>query len=137
ARPSRVVDDRLDLAAMTHDPRVFQEARHVAIGEARHAVDVEPVKGRAEALTFGQDRAPAEPRLKPLQAQLLEQSSVVSDGEAPLAVVVVEKLRSGAAPAAAGLAVRADEAQAHVLRHSSNTISTLRMAPPPTTSPTP
>src|SRR5262245_34103161 len=85
-----VVDDRLDLAAVADDARVREQAGHVASSEASDAFDVEASKRGAEALALGQDGAPAEPGLKPLEAQLLEQPLVITDRETPLGVVVLE-----------------------------------------------
>src|SRR5512138_2763631 len=59
-----VVDDGLDLAAVAHDARVLQQALHVALGEARHALDVEAVEGGAEVFALGEDGAPREAGLE-------------------------------------------------------------------------
>ena len=58
------------------------------------------MEGSAEILPLGEDGAPAEPRLKSLEAQLLEQAMIVADGIAPFAVVVVKEIRCRTGPAA-------------------------------------
>lgn len=65
---------------------------HVALVALGDGSDVEAREGRAEVLALGEDRAPAQPGLEALQAQLLEQAPVVGDGKDPLAVVVGEEL---------------------------------------------
>ena len=114
----RVVDDRLDLAAMADDALVLEQALDVALREARDPVEIEVMEGGAEILALGEDGAPAQARLEALEAQLLEQAPVVVDREAPFGVVIAEKLRRGAAPAASRLAVRADDRRTHVFKAS-------------------
>src|SRR5262245_59136244 len=99
---------------MADDALVLQQALDVAIGEARDPVEIEMVEGGAEILPLGKDRAPAEPGLKSLEAQLLEQAMIVADRKAPFAVVIAKKIRCRPGPAASRLAVRADDRRAHL-----------------------
>src|SRR5690606_22748812 len=96
-----IVDHGFDLAAVADDALVGEEALDVACGEPRDAVEIEVVEGGAEVLALGEDRAPAEARLKSLEAELLEQATVVAHGVAPFVVVIGDVLRRGAAPPAA------------------------------------
>ena len=90
-----------------------EQAIEVALGEARDLVEIEIMEGGAEVLALGQDGAPAEPGLKALQAELLEQAMVVGHRKAPFLVVIGEKLGRRPAPAAARLAVGSDHRRAH------------------------
>src|SRR5262249_145388 len=63
----------------------------------------------AEILALHEDGSPAQPGLKALEAELLEQPLIVDDRIAPLLVVILHVLRSRRAPAAPRLAVRAHE----------------------------
>src|SRR5580704_1291447 len=119
-RTLRVVDDRLDLAAVAHDPRVREQALDVALAEAGDAPEVEAGEGRPERVALAQDRQPRQARLKALEAQLLEQPHVVGNREAPLCVVIGEVLGSRARPPAARDRVRArQQAVDGRLAHSS------------------
>src|SRR5712671_979935 len=89
----RIIDDRLDLAAVTDDPFVLEQTRDVALGEARDPVEIEIMEGGTEILALGEDRAPAQSGLKTLQVQFLEQAPIVIDRKAPFGVVIGEKLR--------------------------------------------
>src|SRR5690606_7228449 len=60
-----------------------------------------------------QNRAPAEPRLKALEAQLFEEPVIVADRKAPFVVVVLEKLGCRTAPATARLTIGAIPHAAH------------------------
>src|SRR5262245_22318307 len=73
------------------------------------------MKGGAEILALGQDGAPAQPGLKALEAQFLEQAPVIIDREAPLGVVIGQEVRGGTAPSAAQLPVRPRYGRAHML----------------------
>src|SRR4030081_3453372 len=53
------------------------------------------------------------PRLESLQAQLLKETYVVRDREAPLGVVVSAVFRRRVSPPAAGHAIRADDDPSH------------------------
>src|SRR5690606_17547776 len=108
-----IVDHGFDLAAVADDALVGEEALDVACGEPRDAVEIEVVEGGAEVLALGEDRAPAEARLKSLEAELLEQATVVAHGVAPFVVVIGDVLRRGAAPPAALQAVGTRDRRGH------------------------
>src|SRR5712671_3095110 len=55
----RIVDDGLDLAAVTDDPFVLEQTHDVALGEARDPVEIKIMEGGTEILALGEDRAPA------------------------------------------------------------------------------
>src|SRR6185503_8654932 len=112
-RAFRVVDHRLDLAAMAHDAFVLEQPLDVARREARDAVEIEAVERGAEVLALGEDRPPAQTGLETLEAELLEQPAVVADREAPFGVVIVQELGRRAAPAAARLAIGTGDRCAH------------------------
>src|SRR5262245_1424965 len=99
--PSRIVDDRFDLAAMADDAFILEQTADVALRETRYPVEIEIMERCAEVLALCEDGAPAQSGLKTLQAQFLEQSLIITDREAPLGIVIAEKLRCGAGPAAA------------------------------------
>src|SRR5437764_13879910 len=73
---------------MAHDAGVCEQPPDVAVAEAGDTLEVEARECRAEVLALPQDREPRQPGLEALQAQLLEQSLLVVDREAPLGVVV-------------------------------------------------
>ena len=56
-RPPRIVDGRLDLAAMADDAVVREQAPDIAVGEARDPVEIEITERRAEVLALGEDGA--------------------------------------------------------------------------------
>ena len=93
---------------MADDACVFEQTLEVALGEARYPVEIETMEGGAEVFALGEDGAPAQPGLKTFQAQFLEEAMVIPDREAPFGIVVGEKLRRGAAPAAAWFAIGTD-----------------------------
>src|SRR5205085_11032589 len=102
---ARVRDRSFDLPAMAHDRRVGEEPLDVAAGESGHALRLEPLEGRAEALTLAQDREPAAPGLEPLEAQPFVEAALVADRPSPLLVVVDDVERVGHRPAACQLDV--------------------------------
>jgi len=56
----RIIDDCLDLAAVTNDPFVLEQMRDISLGEARYSVEIEIMEGGAEILALGEDGAPAQ-----------------------------------------------------------------------------
>jgi hypothetical protein len=86
---ARVRDRGLDLEPVPHDRRVREETVDVRGAKSGHAFRVEIREGTAEPLALPQDRQPRQPRLEAFEAELLEQSALVEDRPAPLAVVVV------------------------------------------------
>src|SRR5688572_24922501 len=87
---------------MTYDPGVLQEPVDVTRGEARHAIDIEAGKRLTEVFPLAQDRQPAQSRLEALETDLLEQTTVIAHGPAPLFVVVLHVEGIGSSPPAAG-----------------------------------
>ena len=67
----------------------------------RHPLVVEAEERVAKRVPLAQDREPAQSRLEPFEADLLEQAPVVGDREAPLAIVIRDVERVVAAPGAA------------------------------------
>src|SRR5262249_52692042 len=102
----RIVDRRLDLAAMADDPSVGEEAGDVTLTEARDPRWYEVAKCAAEVLALVEDREPREPRLEALQPELLEDARAVGDRSSPLLVVVRDVERIRGPPPAPGDAVR-------------------------------
>jgi len=96
-------------AEVTDDPRVGQQARHVACPEARHLRRIEAGERAAERLALPQDREPRESRLEPLETDLLEEPAIVRDGTPPLVVVIGDVVLLRPAPEAAGTPVRSDD----------------------------
>ena len=96
-----VVDDRRDLGAVAHDPRVEHELLHAGVGEARDLGGLEAGEAGAVALALVEDRPPRQPGLRALEAELLEQADAVVLGDTPLDVVVVDHERVVARPRAA------------------------------------
>ena len=79
----------------------FAEQRVDAAGrEAGDALEVEAREGAAERLALAEDGQPAQARLEPFEADLLEQAVVVGDRPAPLGVVVRAVLVRRRAPPA-------------------------------------
>src|SRR5688572_1722566 len=87
---------------MADDPLVAQQPVDVTPVEPGDAIDVEPGKTGAEVLPFPQDRQPAQARLEPFQAYLLEQTTVVVDRSSPLFIVVLHVQRIAAGPPTSG-----------------------------------
>src|SRR5581483_8260922 len=90
---------RLDLAAVTDDPGVFEEPVDVALAVAGDAVGFEAGECRAKPLALAQDRQPREPRLKALETEPLVEPPLLADRPAPLLVVVDVVARVGRRPA--------------------------------------
>src|SRR5262245_7905671 len=73
------------------------------------------MEGRPEILALGQDRAPAQSGLKTFQTQFFEQPPIITHRTTPFMVVIIQKFRRGAAPAAPRLTVRTNDSFAHEL----------------------
>ena len=91
-----IADRRFDLAAMSHDAGIAEQALDVALPEARHLLEVELRERRAERVALPQDREPRQPRLEALETELFEEPAIVGDRKAPLVVVVVDVEPGGA-----------------------------------------
>ena len=97
---ARVVDRRGDLAAVTHDARIGEQALHVTIVEAADHARVEAGERLTEVVALAQDGQPRQPGLEPLEAELLVEPVVVGDRPAPFGVVVRDVQRVVSAPPA-------------------------------------
>jgi len=84
-----VVDGGVDLAAMAHDARVLEQAVDAATVEPRDRVDLEIGETRAEVFALVENREPAEPGLKPFEAEFLEDPPIVPRGHTPFVIMVV------------------------------------------------
>ena len=82
---------------------------HVAVVESRHLCDIELGERSPKVLALAQDRQPRQPRLEPLQAQLLEQPPIVVDRPPPLVIVIGDVIGEVAGPPAPGAAVVPDD----------------------------
>ena len=100
-RGTRVLDRRLDLAAVTDDARVAEQALDVGLGHGGDALGVEPVEHLAERRSAPEDRDPRQPGLEALEAHLLEEAHRVVLRGSPLLVVVAAVLGVVRAPRAA------------------------------------
>ena len=104
-----VVEGRLDLPAMPHDPGVRQKSVDATCVETRHLIDFKVGKSIAEVFPLVENRQPTQARLKPLQTQLLEDPSVVACGTAPLLVVVRAVRFAAHRPPAAGYSISSSD----------------------------
>ena len=77
-RRPRVLDRRLDLAAMADDPGVAEQPLDVALAEARDRLRVEAGERVPEVLPLAQDRQPGEPGLEALEAEPLVDAGLVA-----------------------------------------------------------
>src|SRR5262245_19879538 len=98
---SGVVDRRFNLAPMTDDAAVAEQASDVAGAEPCHAREVEIGKRPPERVALAKNRQPAQSRLKSFETDLLEQPVVSGDRASPFVVVVADIQRIGARPPAA------------------------------------
>lgn len=92
----------MHLEAVADDPRIFQQRVDLPLSVPGHLLHVEPVERLDVAISSFQYRDPAQPRLRPLQHQKLEQPPVVMDRHPPLRVVVFHIERVVPAPRTAG-----------------------------------
>ena len=83
-----VVDRRLDLRAVAHDPGVEHQPVDVVGAEGRHRLRLEPRERRPVPVALPQDRRPREARLGALERQHLEQVPSIARRQPPLLVVV-------------------------------------------------
>ncbi len=99
-----------DLAPVTDDAGILQEARDLGLAPAGQDGEVEVGEGAPEVLPFGENGAPAQSGLEPFEAELLEQPPVVGHRAAPFPVVIglVEGVADAPGTAAAAVPSRAD-----------------------------
>jgi hypothetical protein len=86
---------------MADDAFILEQAIEIPLSEARYPVEIEIKERSAKVLALGKDGAPAQPGLKTLQTEFLEQATIIVDRETPFTVVITKKFRCGATPAAA------------------------------------
>ena len=125
----RVRDRGLDLAAVAHDADVAEQPLHVDRSEAGDRCDVEPRERLPEALALSEDRQPRQPRLEPLQTQLLEEAIVVEDRSAPFVVVIGDVVGCRGAPTAPFAPVGADNQIVHAPEHARGSAATAPRRP--------
>ena len=87
-RPFGIVDGRTNFAAVAHDARIEQKPSNVGLIKPGHQISVEICECSAKHVTFVQDREPRQTRLKALEANFLEKSSVIKHRGAPFTVVI-------------------------------------------------
>jgi|SRR6188472_4253641 hypothetical protein len=83
---------------MANDALVSEQLRHIACGEPRDAIDVEVRECVAEVLALPEDRQPAQAGLEAFEADLLEETSIISDRLPPLTIVILDVERICPAP---------------------------------------
>jgi hypothetical protein len=86
---------------MPNDAFVAKQPRDIACRVSTDTIDIEVRERAAEVLALPEDRQPAQAGLESFEADLLEETSVIFDRLAPLAIVVVDVERIGSAPPAA------------------------------------
>src|SRR5437660_3201197 len=98
--PARVRNGRFDLAAVTNNPGVTEEAIDVALAETSNALRVEIGERSAKRVALSQDRQPRESRLEAFETEPLEQAAFVRHRSSPLVIVIVVVCRILRHPAA-------------------------------------
>jgi len=88
-----IVDDRLDLPTMPNDSRVEQETPNVVVGVLGNDFNVEFGERTTKVVALPQDGEPAQTRLKTLEADLFEETTVVVHGASPFSIVVLHVQR--------------------------------------------
>ena len=87
-----VVYRGFDLAAMTDDRGILEQALDIFFFERGDAIVVETMENASEIFPLGEDRAPAETRLKSFKTDFFEQASVIDDRESPFRIVITDVL---------------------------------------------
>jgi len=85
-----VADRRLDLEPVADDAGIGHQPGGVFVNPGCDPRRFEARKGPPVCLALAQDRQPAQPGLRTLEGEELEQGAVVADRHPPLAVVVVD-----------------------------------------------
>ena len=107
---ARVVDRRLDLAAVADDAGVGEQtATSRAPKRATRARDRSRETRARKRVALAEDREPREPGLEAFERELLEQPAVVDDRQAPLVVVVRDVHAIGGGPPTSHGAVHATQ----------------------------
>ncbi len=97
----RIADRRLDLGSRPHYPRIAEQPRHILFAEPRDHLGIEPLESLPKRVALAQDSDPGEPRLEPVEHQLLPQRPAVTLWHAPFLVMIGAHLRIVAGPGAA------------------------------------
>src|SRR5207249_199695 len=77
------------LQAVADNARISQQASHISLSESRHFSRVEVLERLSEVVSLAQDDDPAQPRLKALQDQHLEDLPILMDRHTPLLVMIL------------------------------------------------
>ena len=96
-----VGDGGFDFEAIADDARIGEKRSDLPPIVAGNLLGIEPIHGLAVVLALLQDGLPAQPRLRPLQNQELEEPPVIVKRDPPFPIVVGESqfgLRPRAAP---------------------------------------
>jgi hypothetical protein len=90
----------LDLRAIAHDAGIGQQLSDASPGERGNLARIEALEGATVGATLAEDRRPAQPGLRALEREQLEEAAIVVDGHAPLRVVVpdIERRTGPGAP---------------------------------------
>lgn len=85
---------------MPNDSRVEQETPNVVVGVLGNDFNVEFGERTTKVVALPQDGEPAQTRLKTLEADLFEETTVVVRGASPFSIVVLHVQRVVATPPA-------------------------------------
>src|SRR5262249_7981341 len=96
-----------DLGAVAYDAFIAHQLLHTSGIHPRHSLDVKGVKRAPEILALAQNCEPAQTGHESLEAELLEETPIVRNGAAPLAIVIALIQVIAQAPPAARNAIRA------------------------------
>ena len=128
ARALGVVDHCFNLAAMTDDAGISQKTRHIGPVKNRNLAKIEPSKSGAEIFALGQDRAPTQPRLKTLEAELFEEADVVTYGKTPLMIMIIKEFGGSSAPSTTWAPIGAGHGLSHVYSFRKSSAETVRFS---------
>ena len=98
---------------MTHDSGVAEQPCDVVLIEPGDPFDVESVKYLTEGAPLPEDGDPREAGLEPFEAQFLEQPAIVTNGSAPLIIVIGGVFGAPVAPTAPDHAVGTSLSSCH------------------------
>lgn len=96
-----IMNGGFNLTAVSNDPRVVHESINTSPVESRDFHEIEVPESPTEGFALPQNGQPAEPRLESLQANLLEETSVVDLRPPPLVIVVHAVVQVLSGPTAA------------------------------------
>ena len=101
-----VVDGGFDLAPVTDDAGIGDEAGDVFVVKISHFLEVEIGEGGAEVFALAKDGQPAETGLEAFENDFLEEKMIVVDWLGPLVVMIMPIVIKRIAPLTAGQLVR-------------------------------